>query len=59
VLATLCDPPASVIPVGLTAEGLPVGVQITGRPGADAAGLAIAAALEPIAGGYRAPPPLV
>lgn len=30
-LATVCDLPATVIPVGLTPEGLPVGVQIIGR----------------------------
>ena len=52
-LATLCDLPVTVIPIGLTPGGLPVGVQIIGAPGADAATLAIAAALEPIAGGYR------
>jgi amidase len=55
-LATLCDLPVTVIPVGLTPDGLPVGVQIIGAPGADAPTLAIAAALEPVAGGFRAPP---
>ena len=54
-LATVCDLPATVIPVGLTREGLPVGVQIIGPPGTDAATLATAAALETVAGGFRAP----
>lgn len=53
---TLCDLPVTVIPVGLTLQGLPVGVQIIGAPGADAATLATAAVLEALAGGFRAPP---
>jgi amidase len=55
-LATLCDLPVTVIPIGLTPEGLPIGVQIIGKPGADAATLAIASTLEVVAGGFRAPP---
>ncbi len=55
-LAILCDLPVTVIPVGLTPEGLPVGAQIIGAPGADAATLATAAALEAVAGGFRPPP---
>ena len=38
--------PAIVIPCGLTAEGLPVGLQIAALPGADGALLAAAALLE-------------
>jgi len=55
-LATLCDLPVTVICAGFTAEGLPVGVQIIGPPGADAATLAAAVALEGTTGGFRSPP---
>ncbi len=55
-LAILCDLPVTVIPVGLTRDGLPVGIQIIGAPGADAATLAVAEAFEAVAGGFRAPP---
>jgi amidase len=58
-LATLCDLPVTVIPVGRTPKGMPVAVQIIGRPGADAATLAIAAALEAVAGGFQPPPALI
>lgn len=38
--------PAAVVPVGQSSEGLPIGVQIAGRPYADEEVLAVAAALE-------------
>lgn len=38
--------PAAVVPVGRSPEGLPIGVQIAGRPFADEAVLAVAAALQ-------------
>ena len=38
--------PAAVVPVGRSPEGLPIGVQIAGRPYADEIVLAIAAAIE-------------
>jgi len=38
--------PAAVVPVGTSAEGLPIGVQIAGRPFEDEAVLAVAAAIE-------------
>jgi Asp-tRNA(Asn)/Glu-tRNA(Gln) amidotransferase A subunit family amidase len=46
--------PAAVVPIDLSDEGLPVGVQIVGRPWEEERVLAIAAALEP-AGGWTAP----
>ena len=48
--------PAAVVPVGRSAEGLPIGVQIAGLPFADETVLAVAAALENDFG--YAPPPL-
>lgn len=48
--------PAVVIPVSHTAEGLPIGVQIVGRPWAEEEVLSVAAALEKECGGWEAPP---
>jgi Asp-tRNA(Asn)/Glu-tRNA(Gln) amidotransferase A subunit family amidase len=47
--------PAAVVPVGASAEGLPIGVQVAGRPFEDETVLAVAAAVER-AFGYRPPP---
>jgi Asp-tRNA(Asn)/Glu-tRNA(Gln) amidotransferase A subunit family amidase len=47
--------PAAVVPVGTSAEGLPVGVQVAGRPFEDESVMAVAAAVE-FAFGYRPPP---
>jgi amidase len=51
----LLGAPAAVVPVGSSATGLPIGVQIAGRPFADEAVLAIASVLDR-AFGYRKPP---
>lgn len=48
--------PASVAPVGLTRDGLPVGVQIIGPHLGDRTTIAVAGMLEDILGGFRAPP---
>jgi len=48
--------PAVVVPVSQTAGGLPVGVQIVGRPWAEEEVLSVAAALEKECGGWREPP---
>ena len=47
--------PAAVVPVGQSPEGLPIGVQVVGRPHEDERVLAVAAALDR-AFGYRIPP---
>ncbi|HTF61898.1 MAG TPA: amidase [Edaphobacter sp.] len=46
--------PAAVIPVSISDEGLPIGVQVAGRPFDDESVLAVAAAVER-AFGYRPP----
>ena len=51
----LLGAPAAVVPVGRSPEGLPIGVQIAGRPFADETVLAIAAAVESVFG-YKPPP---
>jgi Asp-tRNA(Asn)/Glu-tRNA(Gln) amidotransferase A subunit family amidase len=38
--------PAAVVPVGRSPEGLPIGIQISGRPFADEVVLAVAAVVE-------------
>jgi Asp-tRNA(Asn)/Glu-tRNA(Gln) amidotransferase A subunit family amidase len=48
--------PAAVVPVGKSPEGLPIGVQVVGRPWEEAAVLAIAAKIEDACGGFRRPP---
>jgi amidase len=50
--------PAAVVPMGHSEEGLPIGVQIVGRPWEEEVVLAVAAKLEMEGGPWR-PPPLV
>ena len=50
--------PAAVIPYGLTPGGLPVGVQIVGRPYAEELILEVAVRLEEARGPFPAPPGL-
>ena len=49
-LATACRLPSTCVPAGLTASGLPVGVQLIGPPGGDAMTLAVAEAFEVVRG---------
>ena len=55
---TVTGHPAISVPGGVTADGLPVGLQLVGREGAEATLLAIAAALERETGFAERRPPL-
>jgi Asp-tRNA(Asn)/Glu-tRNA(Gln) amidotransferase A subunit family amidase len=48
--------PAAVVPVGKSLEGLPIGVQVVGRPWEEEAVLAVAARIEQASGGFHPPP---
>ncbi len=50
--------PAAVVPVGYSPEGLPIGVQIVGRPWEEEVVLAVAAKLEEQCGPWEGPPTL-
>ncbi len=45
-MVNVCGLPAITLPVSVTAEGLPMGVQLIGRPGGEATLLALGAQLE-------------
>jgi len=49
-LATVCSLPAISIPCGMTADGLPVGLQLVGKPRGERALLAAARQFEEAAG---------
>jgi amidase len=48
--------PAAVVPVGRSPEGLPLGVQVVGRPWEEQVVLAVAAEIERECGGFCKPP---
>ena len=48
--------PAAVVPVSQSSEGLPIGVQIVGRPWEEEQVLAVAAVVEKICKAWRVPP---
>jgi len=58
-IATLTGCPATSAPVGLTRDGLPVGLQIMGPYLEDATPIDIAAKLAQVCGGFAPPPALV
>lgn len=47
--------PAAVVPVGTSSEGLPIGIQVVGRPGEDEIVLRVAGVLDRVFG-YSVPP---
>ncbi len=48
--------PAAVVPVSRSQSGLPIGVQVVGRPWEEEAVLAVAAEIERACGGWHEPP---
>lgn len=54
-LATACHLPVTTVPAGLTAAGLPVGVQIIGPHGGDTKTLAVAQAIDENIRGFTPP----
>jgi Asp-tRNA(Asn)/Glu-tRNA(Gln) amidotransferase A subunit family amidase len=53
------DLPVVVVPAGRSAAGLPIGVQIVGRPFAEETVLAAASIVEEALGGWQPPPSLL
>ena len=50
--------PVTEVPLGLTAEGLPMGIQVAAGRGADHLSIAVALELEAVFGGWSVPPGL-
>lgn len=48
--------PAAVVPISQSSDGLPIGVQIVGRPWEEEQVLAVAAAVKEGSGGWKEPP---
>jgi Asp-tRNA(Asn)/Glu-tRNA(Gln) amidotransferase A subunit family amidase len=55
-VANVFNLPAACVPAGRTAEGLPIGVQVVGRPHEEWRVLAAARVLEEALGGWQPPP---
>ena len=54
-LATACLLPATTLPAGVSADGLPVGAQLIGGHGSDARLLSLAQAIDEDVRGFTAP----
>jgi amidase len=52
----VCHLPSTAVPVGRTAAGLPVGLQVVGPYLEDRSSIFVASRLAEVAGGYQAPP---
>ncbi len=59
VVVGMAGLPSTVVPVGRTAGGLPVGAQVVGRPHADGLTIAVAGLVGALVGGYAVPPGFV
>ena len=57
-LVSVLRVPAASVPAGFTPEGLPVGLQVVGRPGDDLGVLQVAHALEQVFRAHERPPDL-
>ena len=51
----LAGVPVTQVPLGLDADGMPLGVQVAAGPGNDSLSIAVALELERVFGGWRAP----
>jgi amidase len=56
LMAVVSGLPATVVPVGLSESGLPVGIQIIGAELEDRTTIDFARGLSDLIGGFRAPP---
>jgi Asp-tRNA(Asn)/Glu-tRNA(Gln) amidotransferase A subunit family amidase len=54
--ANILGLPAAVVPVAKSSEGLPIGVQLVGRPWEEEVVLAVGAEIEHACGGWQEPP---
>jgi len=57
-LASMARLPATVVPAGFTADGLPVGAQLIGPRWSDRTTIGVARLVEQLTGGFK-PPPLI